>query len=140
MQCNSTQTHRRLRLMVQSYSPGGGMCPHVRAQWRHLANTIELVHPTALSSPKPTRQMYRFRRFCRAHGRKSLCFTMGATIPQNCPLPWGDLDLHLIHGSFGPPESSMQTASRSLQRFLHAELLTSVTNRRTDRQTTLLGR
>jgi len=26
---------------VQSYSPGGPMCPHGKARWRHLANTIE---------------------------------------------------------------------------------------------------
>jgi len=30
----------------------------------------------------------------------------------------GDLDPHLIHGSLGPPESSTQTTSRSVQPFL----------------------
>jgi len=47
------------------------------------------------------------------------------------PFPWRDLDPHLIHGSLGPPESSTQTASRSVQLFFAG--LTSVT----DWQTTL---
>jgi len=34
---------------------------------------------------------------------------------QNCPFPWGDMDPHLIHGSLGPPKSSTQMASRSVQ-------------------------
>ena len=42
--------------------------------------------------------------------------------PQNC-LPMGDLDPNLIHGSPGPPESSTQTASRSVQPFLHGSLV-----------------
>jgi len=108
-------------------------------------------------------------RFCTAHGRKSIYFTMGTRFPQNCPLPIRDLDHHLIsftrflrpiqihnpngisigsavfvqftaecsytlyfkiapfrggsrphliHGSLGPPESSTQTASRSVEPFL----------------------
>jgi len=47
--------------------------------------------------------------------------------PQNCPFPWGS-GPHLIHGSFGPPESTTQRASRSVQPFRSAH------NR--DRQTT----
>ena len=34
-----------------------------RAHWRHLANTIELVLPSAHSSPQPKRQIDRFSRF-----------------------------------------------------------------------------
>jgi len=38
------------------------------------------------------------------------------------PLKWslsmGDLDFHLKHGFLGPPETSTQTASRSVQPFL----------------------
>jgi len=52
----------------------------MRTDWRHLANTIELVHPSAQWSRKPKRQVDRFSRFCTAHGRKSLYFTMGALI------------------------------------------------------------
>jgi len=35
-------------------------CPPMRAHWRHLANTIELVLPSAHTSPQPKRQMDRF--------------------------------------------------------------------------------
>jgi len=45
----------------------------------------------------------------------------------------GDLNLHLTHGSLGPPKLSTQTASRSVQPFLQAHY----GNRRTHRQTTL---
>ena len=39
------------------------MCPHGRAHWRHLANTIELVLPSAHPSPQPKGQIDRFSRF-----------------------------------------------------------------------------
>jgi len=38
-------------------------CPLMRAHWRHLVNTIELVYPSAHSSPHPKQQMDRFSRF-----------------------------------------------------------------------------
>jgi len=38
--------------------------------------------------------------------------------PLKLPLPTGDLNPHLIHGSLGLPESSTQTASPSVQPFL----------------------
>jgi len=148
------------------------MCPPMRAYWRHLANTIELVHPWAHSSPQPKWQIDQFSHFCIAHGRKSRYIKIGAPVPQNCPFPWvdldpikhmipwtnlspqpkwhldwfsrfctdsrrvslyfsgsplpplelslpmGDLDPHLIHGSLGPPKSSTQMASRSLQTYI----------------------
>jgi len=40
-----------------------------------------------------------------------------ADTPSKVPLPVGDLDPHLIHDSLGPPESALQTASRSVQPF-----------------------
>jgi len=54
--------------------------------------------------------------------------------PQNCPIPWGDLDSHPIYGSLGPPESSTQTASWLVQPFLQDSLVWQ-----TDQQTTILG-
>jgi len=54
-------------------------------------------------------------------------------LPSKLTLPMGDLDPHLTHGSLGPPESSTQRASRSVQR------LTVVIDRPTERQTTLLA-
>jgi len=56
-------------------------------------------------------------------------------VPQNCPLPWVDLDSHLIHGFLDPPESSIKMASWSVNRFLQGSLLWQ-----TNQQTTLLGR
>ena len=38
-------------------------------------------------------------------------------------LPMGDLDPHLIRGSLGPPESTTQTASQSVQPFLQGWLV-----------------
>jgi len=38
---------------------------------------------------------------------------------KHCPFPW-DLDPHLAHGSFGPPKSTTQTASRVVQPFLQS--------------------
>ena len=35
------------------------------------------------------RQIDRFSCFCTSHGRKSLCFTMGAPFPKNCSFPRG---------------------------------------------------
>jgi len=41
-------------------------------------------------SQHPKRHLYRFCRFCTAHGRMSLYFTMGPIcLPQNCPFPLG---------------------------------------------------
>jgi len=177
------------------------MCPPMRAHWRHLANTIELVLPSAHPTPKPKRQIDRFTIFaqiteeCRradwhhlantielvhpsahsspqrkngksigsavfahltAGGAYTLQWASLSTriapsidiltsiehiipwahaslqskryldrfsrfvqmtaecpytvvcpfLPQNCPFPWGDLDLHVSHGSLDQPESS----------------------------------
>jgi len=54
--------------------------------------------------------------------------------PQNCPFPLGNLDTHLIHGSLGPPESTTQTASRSVQPFLQGSR-SRQTHRPTDHAT-----
>ena len=43
----------------------------------------------------------------------------GRLFPPKLPLPMGDLDAHLTHDSFGPYEPTTQTASRSVQPFLH---------------------
>jgi len=53
--------------------------------------------------------------------------------PQNLPFPWGIWTPHLIRGSLVPPESTTQTASRSVQLFFTG--LTSVTDRLTDHAT-----
>jgi len=140
------------------------------AHWRHLANMIELVLPLAHPSPQPKGQIDWFSHFCTAHGSKSLYFTMTlspkiaphltlflgpiqthnpnviligsavfAQMTAECSNTWqwdalsplkiatfhGDLDSgpHLVHSSLGPPESSIQTTSRSVQPFLQGSLV-----------------
>jgi len=141
-------------------------------RWRHLANVIKLVLPSAHPSPQPKRQINRFSCFCTAHGRKSLYFTMGnrfskiapsnrgtltppnswfpvpfwaqslkasrlvqlfshrwqhqgfytlqwASLSPKLPLLMGDLDPHLTQDSLGPSKPTTQTASRSVEPFLH---------------------
>jgi len=52
------------------------------------------------------------------------------------PPLWGDQDPRLIQCSMGPQECSPQTASWSVQPFLHSETeISRVTDRQTDRQT-----
>jgi len=94
-------------------------CPSIRAHWRHLANTIELVHPSTHSSPQSKRQMDRFSRFCTAYGRKCLYFAIGASIHQNCPFPSGIWTSHVTRDAFRPCEPRTQTAPRSVQPSLH---------------------
>jgi len=40
--------------------------------------------------------------------------------PSKLFIPMGDLDAHPIHGCLGPPKSTTQTASRSVQHFCRA--------------------
>jgi len=58
---------------VQSYSPGGANV----GNWRHLANTFQLVLPSVHPSPQPKRQIDMFNRFCKAYC-SVICYT-GAT-------------------------------------------------------------
>ena len=51
--------------------------------------------------------------------------------PQNCPFPCGDLNIHLMHGFLGPPESSNDISIGSA--ILAG--LTSVADRPTDHAT-----
>jgi len=67
------------------------MCPPIWAHWRYVANTVQLVLPSAFSSQQHKRQIDRFSRFSTAHGRKSLCFTIGDPFPKIAP-SHGDLD------------------------------------------------
>ena len=70
------------------------MCPHMRAHWRHLANTIELVLLSAHPSPQPKLQIDRFSRFCTDDRRVSYTLQRFSRIPLKIfPFPWGYLDL-----------------------------------------------
>jgi len=74
------------------------------------------THP----SPYSERHLDRFSRFCTAHSRRSLYFTMGHLSPSKLPLRMGDLDPHLIHASLQPPRSASRTAPQLVQPFLHS--------------------
>ena len=84
--------------------------------------------------PSPTKwHLDRFSPFCTAHNRESLYFTMGCHAHSKLPIRMGRSG---PHRSLGPPYSAPRTACRSVQR-LFAEVKI-VTDRPTDRQTTLL--
>ena len=57
------------------------------------------------------------------HRHSVVRHSRACTFPKNCPFAWGDLDPHLIHGSFSPPESTTQTANRLVQPFLPRHVL-----------------
>jgi len=65
----------------------------------------------------------------KAHHRLSLYFTM-SPLPLKIAHSHGGSGPHLIHGSLGPPKSSIQTASGTVQPFFAG--ITSVTDRKTD--------
>jgi len=106
-------------------------------RWRHLANTTELMFLSAHPSPQPKSNSSRsailaqlmaechpacpgqFSRFCTAHGKVSLYFTMGRLSPSKQPLPMGIFGHHLIHDSLDPSDNITQMASRSVQPFLN---------------------
>ena len=107
--------------------------------WRNLANTIELVLPSAHPSPQPKRQVDRFCHFCIAHGRVSSGMPGHVLSPNNftraiwAPSNTCFLGLTRIHN---PNDISIGSAVFAR--------LTCVTDRQidrqTDRQTMLLGR
>jgi len=61
----------------------------IGATWGIWLN-LSFLWPTPC--PQPKRQIDQFSRFCTAHGRWSLYFTMGASLPQNCPTYGGHLE------------------------------------------------
>jgi len=91
------------------------------------------THP----STHPKRHLDRFSRFCTAHGRVSLYFTMCAAFPLKiAPSHGGALDPCLIYGSL--TRYSSPQPKRHLDRSRRFAGLTIVTDRPTDSQTTLL--
>jgi len=93
----------------------------MRVHWRHLANTIQLVLPSAHPSPQPKRQIDLFNRFCTAHGRAS----SGTSAPPG-EYDWNCAHLrHLANAiEFFLPSTHQsaptQTANRSVQQFSRA--------------------
>jgi len=95
-----------------------------RAHLCHLANTIGHVHtgatwhilnlcflwPTRVHNPNG--KLIGLAVFAQLTA-ESLYTVFGATFRQNCPIPWGHLDLHLTHAFLVPSEPATQMAFRS---------------------------
>jgi len=123
--------------MVQLYSSGDFMCPPMSANWRHLANTIELVllRPTRVHNAND----------------KSIGSAVFAqlTAESHYTLQWAplslkiapshrDLNPHLIHGSLGPPvlnPNGILIASAVFAGLNDGWLVTRPTDRPTDHAT-----
>jgi len=94
--------------------------------------------PTANPTPQPKRDPYRFSRLCTGDRRVSLYFTMGRPFsPKNLPLPMG---IWTPSNTCFPGPTQVLNPNGSSIGAAVFEGLTSVTDRPTDRQTTLLGR
>ena len=126
----SHKAHRRRIRMVQCHSTGdGNVSSHEGTlYWRHLVNTIELVHPSAHSSPQQKRQIDRFSRVCTDECGVSPYFTMVCLFPtQNCPFPVAVMQ-NVVHWAHPSPAREWQLDRFS--RFFQDSLV-----RQTDRAT-----
>jgi len=92
----------------------------MRAHWRNLANTSEPVLPSVHPSPQPKRQIDHFSHFCTAQGRVLPGMPWHVLSTNNCPFARRS-GPYLIRNivPWAPPEPITQTASRSIQPFLH---------------------
>jgi len=98
--------------------PMGDLDPHLT----RLLGSIQAHNPNGISIGSAI--------FCMDGRTVSLYFTMGCPFPlKTVPSNEGS-GPHPIHSSLGPPESSTQTVSRSVQLFLQGSLVWQ-----TDRQT-----
>jgi len=93
------------------------MCPHGRAHWRHLANTIELVLPSAHPVHNPNGKSIGSALFAQLTAESP--YTLKRALPPKLPLLVGELDPRLIHDSLSHTEPKVQTASRSVHLFSH---------------------
>jgi len=91
------------------------MCPPMWAHWRHLANTIELVLPSAHPSTQLKRQIDWFSQFL--HSSWQILYN-GYPFPPKLPLSIGIWTPHLTHDCLGPSEPTTQMASLLVKSFL----------------------
>jgi len=92
--------------------------PNYMVPWAHSQTASRSVQPFLHSSRQSVPILYNGPPF----------------LPTKFPLPVRDLVSRLLYGSLGPPKSSTQAASRSVQLFLQGSLLWQ-TDRPTDRRT-----
>ena len=101
---------------------------------QHLCNPIQHMIPTAHPSPQSKRHPYRFSRLC----TECPCTLQwdAQSPPKICPFPWGIWTPS--NTWFLGPTQALNPNGSSIGSTVFAGL-TSVTDRQTDRQTTLLG-
>ena len=100
--CGAYRRRRRFNAIRQVTTT----CPPMRAHWRHLANTIQLVCPAAHSSPQPKRQIDRFSCVCTDDSGVSLYFTMPVSYSK-LPVPMSASIPH-VHWAHPSPEGKWQ--------------------------------
>jgi len=94
------------------------MCPHGKAHWHHLANTIELVLPSATQVHNPNGKS--IGSAVAAQPLAESPYTLQrATLSPKIAASQGGSGPNLTHDSLGPSEPTNQTASVSVQPFLH---------------------
>ena len=98
--------------------------------WGHLEP--HLIHgPTRVLNPNGISMCSAVFAHMTAECPYSLLYHGTPLSPSKLPLPMGLLNPHLIHGPLGPPKSSTQMASRTVQPFLEGSLVWQ-TDRETD--------
>jgi len=90
------------------------MCSPMREHWRNLANTIELVHPSAHWSAQPKRQIDRFSFFAQLTA-ESAYILQWAPLSSRIAPSYGGSEPHLTHDASGQCQPTTQTAPRSVQ-------------------------
>jgi len=65
------------------------MCPPMWAHWRHLANTIKLVLPSAYPSPQPKRQIDQSAVYAQFTAESSYALQWAALSPKIAPSHMG---------------------------------------------------
>jgi len=95
--------HRRADGRLNRIRQVAPMCPPMTAHWRHLANSIELVLPSAHPNPRAKRQIDRFSHFCATHGRMSSDMP-GHILSPYCPFARG-IWAPSNNASLGPQKS-----------------------------------
>ena len=97
---------------------GWHQCPlprgHIGSTWRIWLNLC-FLWPTRVHNPNGKLIS---SAICTAHGKVWSGMPRHVLLLSNCPFPWGS-GPHLIRASSGPSEYITQTASRSVQLFLH---------------------
>jgi len=82
------------------------------AHWRSLANTTELVLPSAHPSPQPNGKLH-------SSQQKVPILYNGCLFSPKIDPSYGGSGPHVIHDSLGQSECITQSASPSVQPFLH---------------------